>query len=270
MTIILPRAPSCRWSTTACLVPFDVGLRIELRWFAKILRSPQAAAMIRSLFVSMQELNKGARRPAAEPPTQCKRLGIVGAGFMGAGIAQVSAAAGIAVVLIDRDQETADGGQERPAQGAVRPRRQGPHEGRRARRAAGKDHAERRLRRAEGLRSGDRGGVRGPQGKIGRNRENSSRHRRQGDLRLQYFDLADLVARRRIQGSGALHRHPFLLAGRAHDAGRDHPRQANRRSMRSPSRSIMCAPSARRRSWSTIRAASTPRAWSAPICAKAI
>ncbi len=92
------------------LVPFDVGLRIESRWFAKILRSPQAAAMIRSLFVSMQELNKGARRPAAEPPTQCKRLGIVGAGFMGAGIAQVSAAAGIAVVLIDRDQATAEAG----------------------------------------------------------------------------------------------------------------------------------------------------------------
>jgi 3-hydroxyacyl-CoA dehydrogenase / enoyl-CoA hydratase / 3-hydroxybutyryl-CoA epimerase len=92
------------------LVPFDVGLRIESRWFAKILRSPQAAAMIRSLFVSMQELNKGARRPAAEPPTQCKKLGIVGAGFMGAGIAQVSAAAGIEVVLIDRDQATAEAG----------------------------------------------------------------------------------------------------------------------------------------------------------------
>ena len=92
------------------LVPFDVGLRIESRWFAKILRSPQAAAMIRTLFVSMQELNKGARRPAAEPPTQCKKLGIVGAGFMGAGIAQVSAAAGIEVVLIDRDAETAAAG----------------------------------------------------------------------------------------------------------------------------------------------------------------
>ncbi len=91
-------------------VPMDIGLRIESRWFAKIVRSPKAAAMIRTLFVSMQELNKGARRPAGVPPTQFKKIGIVGAGFMGAGIAQVSAAAGLQVVLIDRDQETADKG----------------------------------------------------------------------------------------------------------------------------------------------------------------
>jgi 3-hydroxyacyl-CoA dehydrogenase/enoyl-CoA hydratase/3-hydroxybutyryl-CoA epimerase len=91
-------------------VQFDTALRIESRWFAKILRSPEATAMIRSLFVSMQELNKGARRPANEPPTTLKKIGIVGAGFMGAGIAQVSAEAGLQVVLIDRDQETADKG----------------------------------------------------------------------------------------------------------------------------------------------------------------
>ncbi|MGA8822064.1 MAG: 3-hydroxyacyl-CoA dehydrogenase NAD-binding domain-containing protein [Pseudolabrys sp.] len=91
-------------------VQFDTALRIESRWFAKILRSPVAAAMIRSLFVSMQDLNKGARRPANEPPTSLKKIGVVGAGFMGAGIAQVSAAAGLQVVLIDRDQETADKG----------------------------------------------------------------------------------------------------------------------------------------------------------------
>jgi 3-hydroxyacyl-CoA dehydrogenase / enoyl-CoA hydratase / 3-hydroxybutyryl-CoA epimerase len=91
-------------------VQFDTALRIESRWFAKILRSPETTAMIRSLFVSMQELNKGARRPANEPPTTLKKIGIVGAGFMGAGIAQVSAAAGLQVVLIDRDQETADKG----------------------------------------------------------------------------------------------------------------------------------------------------------------
>src|SRR5450755_4985962 len=92
------------------LLPFDLALRVESRGFAKILRSPQAAAMIRSLFVSMQELNKGARRPANEPRVSLKKIGIVGAGFMGAGIAQVSAAAGLQVVLIDRDQETADKG----------------------------------------------------------------------------------------------------------------------------------------------------------------
>ena len=91
-------------------LPMDQALRVELRWFAKILRSPEAAAMIRSLFVSMQELNKGARRPSEVPAKPVKKIGVLGAGFMGAGIAYVSAQAGIDVVLIDRDQETADKG----------------------------------------------------------------------------------------------------------------------------------------------------------------
>ncbi|MET0669578.1 MAG: 3-hydroxyacyl-CoA dehydrogenase NAD-binding domain-containing protein [Xanthobacteraceae bacterium] len=92
------------------LLPFDRALTVESRHFAHILRSPEAAAMIRSLFVSMQDLNKGARRPANVPPVKIKKVGIIGAGFMGAGIASVSAQAGIDVVLIDRDQESADKG----------------------------------------------------------------------------------------------------------------------------------------------------------------
>jgi 3-hydroxyacyl-CoA dehydrogenase/enoyl-CoA hydratase/3-hydroxybutyryl-CoA epimerase len=91
-------------------LPMDLALRVESRWFAKILRTPEAAAMIRSLFVSMQELNKGARRPADIPPSQLGRVGIIGAGFMGAGIAYVSAMAGLQIILIDRDQESADKG----------------------------------------------------------------------------------------------------------------------------------------------------------------
>ncbi len=91
-------------------LPMDQALRVESRYFAKILRSPEAAAMIRSLFVSMQELNKGARRPAEVPAKPIKKIGVLGAGFMGAGVAYVSAQAGIDVVLIDRDQEAADKG----------------------------------------------------------------------------------------------------------------------------------------------------------------
>jgi 3-hydroxyacyl-CoA dehydrogenase / enoyl-CoA hydratase / 3-hydroxybutyryl-CoA epimerase len=91
-------------------LPFDTALRVESRWFAKILRSPEATAMIRSLFISMQALNKGARRPVKEPPSTFTKIGIVGAGFMGGGIAQVSAAAGLQVMLIDHDQETAERG----------------------------------------------------------------------------------------------------------------------------------------------------------------
>jgi 3-hydroxyacyl-CoA dehydrogenase/enoyl-CoA hydratase/3-hydroxybutyryl-CoA epimerase len=91
-------------------LPIDQALRVESRWFAKILRSPEAAAMIRSLFVSMQELNKGARRPKDVPPTKLTKIGIIGAGFMGASIGYVTALAGMQVVLIDRDQESADKG----------------------------------------------------------------------------------------------------------------------------------------------------------------
>ncbi len=58
-------------------LPMDLALRVESRYFAKIVRSPEAAAMIRSLFVSMGELNKGARRPANVPPTEDqKRLAL--------------------------------------------------------------------------------------------------------------------------------------------------------------------------------------------------
>lgn len=91
-------------------LPIDLALKVESRYFAKILRTKEAASMIRSLFVSMQELNKGARRPADVPPSKLKKVGVVGAGFMGAGIAYVTALAGLDVVLIDKDVEAAEKG----------------------------------------------------------------------------------------------------------------------------------------------------------------
>lgn len=91
-------------------VPFDTGLRIEQRYFTEILQTPEAYAMVRSLFVSLQELGKGARRPAGVEKTSFTKVGVIGAGFMGAGIAYATAKAGIPVVLIDRDQEAADKG----------------------------------------------------------------------------------------------------------------------------------------------------------------
>ena len=114
----------------------DTALRVESRWFAKILRSPEAAAMIRSLFVSMQELNKGARRPQNVPPTKLKKIGVIGAGFMGAGIAYVTAQAGIDVVLIDRDQETADKGKAYSDKLISDQVKKGPRQAGRPRRAA--------------------------------------------------------------------------------------------------------------------------------------
>jgi 3-hydroxyacyl-CoA dehydrogenase/enoyl-CoA hydratase/3-hydroxybutyryl-CoA epimerase len=91
------------------LVPFDTALRIEARWFVNVLMNPSSSAMIRSLFLNKQALEKGANRPAV-PDQTVRRLGVLGAGMMGAGIAYVSAQAGIEVVLIDRDQAAADRG----------------------------------------------------------------------------------------------------------------------------------------------------------------
>ena len=91
-------------------LPMDLALKVEARYFTQIVRSQEAAAMIRTLFLSMGELNKGARRPANVPPTHLKKIGVLGAGFMGAGIAYVSANAGLEVVLIDRDLESAEKG----------------------------------------------------------------------------------------------------------------------------------------------------------------
>ncbi len=91
------------------LVPFDVALKIEARHFTSVLMNPSSAAMIRSLFINKEALEKGANRPAA-PDQSVKKLGVIGAGMMGAGIAYVAANAGIAVVLIDATQDAADRG----------------------------------------------------------------------------------------------------------------------------------------------------------------
>ncbi len=96
------------------LVPFDTALKIEARWFTNLLLNPSSSAMIRSLFINKEALEKGANRPKV-PDQSVKKLGVIGAGMMGAGIAYVSANAGIEVVLIDAAQEAADRGKAHSA-----------------------------------------------------------------------------------------------------------------------------------------------------------
>ncbi|MDX5351447.1 MAG: 3-hydroxyacyl-CoA dehydrogenase NAD-binding domain-containing protein [Paracoccaceae bacterium] len=91
------------------LVPFDTALKIEARHFTSVLMNPSSSAMIRSLFINKEALEKGANRPKVDDQA-VKKLGVIGAGMMGAGIAYVSANAGIDVVLIDATQEAADRG----------------------------------------------------------------------------------------------------------------------------------------------------------------
>ncbi|GHE03042.1 3-hydroxyacyl-CoA dehydrogenase [Defluviimonas sp. 20V17] len=92
------------------LVPFDTALKIEARWFTHVMMNPSSAAMIRSLFLNKEALEKGAVRPQGVPDQKVHKVGILGAGMMGAGIAYVSARAGIEVVLIDAAQDAADRG----------------------------------------------------------------------------------------------------------------------------------------------------------------
>jgi 3-hydroxyacyl-CoA dehydrogenase/enoyl-CoA hydratase/3-hydroxybutyryl-CoA epimerase len=93
-----------------CLVDIDTALRIETRYFVACALSPEAKNMIRTLFFSIGEANKLASRPKGVPTEQFKKIGVLGAGMMGAGIAYVSAAVGLEVMLLDTTKEQAEKG----------------------------------------------------------------------------------------------------------------------------------------------------------------
>ena len=93
-----------------CQVPIDTGLRIESKYFVKLLRDPVAGNMIRSLFINKQSADKLRARPKGVEKSKVTNLGMLGAGMMGSGIALVSAQAGINVVLLDSTIESATKG----------------------------------------------------------------------------------------------------------------------------------------------------------------
>ncbi|WP_019988972.1 3-hydroxyacyl-CoA dehydrogenase NAD-binding domain-containing protein [Rudanella lutea] len=93
-------------------VNIDRALVIEARHFVKVATSKVAKNLIGTMFLGMNEANKGASRPKTIPKTDVRKVGILGAGMMGAGIAYVSAQAGIEVVLKDVSLEAAEKGKE--------------------------------------------------------------------------------------------------------------------------------------------------------------
>ena len=94
------------------LVNIDKALQIEARHFVAVATSKEAGNLIKTMFLGMNEANKGASRPKGVPATDVKKLGILGAGMMGAGIAYVSAMAGIHCVLKDVSIESAEKGKD--------------------------------------------------------------------------------------------------------------------------------------------------------------
>lgn len=93
-----------------CITPIDTGLDIESRYFGQLVAGVVARNMIRSLFINKGHADKLARRPEGIDKARVTKLGILGAGMMGAGIAYVSAKAGMQVVLLDTDIEGAERG----------------------------------------------------------------------------------------------------------------------------------------------------------------
>ncbi|ULQ45615.1 3-hydroxyacyl-CoA dehydrogenase NAD-binding domain-containing protein [Flagellatimonas centrodinii] len=92
------------------ITDFDTGCRVESRYFAELVVGQVSKNMIGTLWFQLNGINKGSSRPEGIERSTVKKLGILGAGMMGAGIAYVSAKVGIEVVLLDTTQEAADKG----------------------------------------------------------------------------------------------------------------------------------------------------------------
>ena len=92
------------------IVPIDKGLEIESQYFVELLTGPVARNMIRTLFLDKGAADKLVRRPQGVDKVPVRKLGVLGAGMMGAGIAYVSAFAGMEVVLLDTELANAEKG----------------------------------------------------------------------------------------------------------------------------------------------------------------
>lgn len=92
------------------LLPIDKALRVETKYLLTVAKNPVSNSMVRTLFINKTKAEKGLHRPSGFAPFTCKKLGMIGAGMMGGGIALNAAQRGIAVVLIDREQAAAERG----------------------------------------------------------------------------------------------------------------------------------------------------------------
>lgn len=94
-------------------LPIDQGCKVEARGFVELVYDPRTQNMIRTMFFSMGEARRIKTRPRGIPAAAYTRVGVLGAGLMGHGIAHAAATNGIDVVLLDVDQAAAERGRDR-------------------------------------------------------------------------------------------------------------------------------------------------------------
>ena len=99
-------------ATEASLLDFDAALLVETRGLTELALTPQAKNIINTMFFQLNSINGGKSRPQDVAKTDVKKIGILGAGMMGQGIAYAAAKAGVEVVLADISQEAADKGKQ--------------------------------------------------------------------------------------------------------------------------------------------------------------
>ena len=211
------------------LVDFDTALRIEARWFTHILMHPSSSAMIRSLFLNKEALEKGANRPAL-PDEKVATLGVIGAGMMGAGIAYVSANAGIEVVLIDATQDAADRGRAHAEglldkglkRGNVTPEKKAG--------VLGRIHATTDYAALGGCDLIVEAVFEDPRVKAEVTRKVLASVGPRLHLCHQHLHPAHRRPGQGQRPARSVHRHPFLQPRRQDGAGRDHPGRKDRRS----------------------------------------
>ena len=94
------------------VLPIDKALDVETKYFVSLLMDLVSRNMMRTLFVNKGAADKLVRRPSGPDKRPVGKLGILGAGMMGAGVAYVSARAGMQVVLLDTSEEKAESGKD--------------------------------------------------------------------------------------------------------------------------------------------------------------
>ena len=214
---------SCIFDGT--MLPFDKALDLESKYFAELLCDPVSRNIIRTTFVSKGELAGLSRRPSGVARAKFAKVGILGSGMMGSGIAFVTAAAGIEVVLLDTELERAEKGKSYSA--TVLDKDVG--RGRRTREQA--DAALARIRAT--TRFADLAGCdliveavfedRAVKADVTRKAEAVIAPA--GTIREQYLDTSDQRSRGSVRAAGAVHRLAFLLSRRPDAVGRSHSRQ---------------------------------------------